>query len=107
MRPVHFEIHAADPERCASFYRDVFGWEIERIEAFERQVYVAQVARNGAGSLVEDGGAKAFGPRNLLLGEEGVLGNNTTNFVFPMGDAWKALPHSGNGDVDARNRFRE
>jgi len=35
MRPVHFEIHAADPERCASFYRDVFGWEIERIQAFE------------------------------------------------------------------------
>ena len=33
MRPVHFEIHAADPERCASFYRDVFGWEIERIQA--------------------------------------------------------------------------
>ena len=35
MRPVHFEIHAADPERCAAFYRDVFGWSIERIQAFE------------------------------------------------------------------------
>lgn len=28
-RVVHFEIHAADPERAAQFYRDVFGWEIK------------------------------------------------------------------------------
>ena len=27
-RVVHFEIHAADPERAAKFYREVFGWEI-------------------------------------------------------------------------------
>jgi predicted enzyme related to lactoylglutathione lyase len=26
---VHFEIHAASPERAAEFYRDVFGWDIE------------------------------------------------------------------------------
>lgn len=29
-RPVHFEIHAADPERMATFYRDLFGWTIEK-----------------------------------------------------------------------------
>ena len=27
-RVVHFEIHAADPERAAAFYRLVFGWNI-------------------------------------------------------------------------------
>jgi uncharacterized protein len=27
-RVVHFEIHAADPERAAAFYRDVFGWDV-------------------------------------------------------------------------------
>ncbi len=27
-RIVHFEIHAADPERAVKFYKDVFGWEI-------------------------------------------------------------------------------
>lgn len=27
-RLVHFEIHSADPERAAQFYRDVFGWDI-------------------------------------------------------------------------------
>lgn len=69
--------------------------QLAQIEAYERQIYVAQVTRNGAGSLVEAGGAKAFGPRNLLAGEEGVLGNNTTRWVFPMGDVWKA-PAPGN-----------
>lgn len=28
-RVVHFEIHAANPERCARFYTEVFGWEIK------------------------------------------------------------------------------
>lgn len=27
-RVIHFEIHAADPERAATFYRAVFGWQI-------------------------------------------------------------------------------
>ncbi|HEX7072170.1 MAG TPA: VOC family protein [Rhodothermales bacterium] len=26
-RLVHFEIHAADPERAMKFYREVFGWD--------------------------------------------------------------------------------
>ncbi|THD81980.1 MAG: VOC family protein [Phenylobacterium sp.] len=25
-RPIHFEIHAADPERCKGFYSALFGW---------------------------------------------------------------------------------
>jgi uncharacterized protein len=29
-RLVHFEIQADDPERAAQFYRDVFGWTIEK-----------------------------------------------------------------------------
>jgi len=28
-RVVHFEIQAEDPERAASFYREVFGWQID------------------------------------------------------------------------------
>ncbi len=30
MRPVHFEIHATDPERAVTFYEQVFGWTFER-----------------------------------------------------------------------------
>lgn len=29
-RPVHFEIHAGDPERAVTFYSTVFGWSFER-----------------------------------------------------------------------------
>jgi predicted enzyme related to lactoylglutathione lyase len=28
-RVVHFEIQAADPERAAKFYRELFGWDIK------------------------------------------------------------------------------
>jgi predicted enzyme related to lactoylglutathione lyase len=29
-RPVHFEIHATDPERAITFYTTVFDWSFER-----------------------------------------------------------------------------
>jgi predicted enzyme related to lactoylglutathione lyase len=29
-RPVHFEIHASDPERAVTFYTTVFDWSFER-----------------------------------------------------------------------------
>jgi hypothetical protein len=58
------------------------------IRAFEEQLYVAQVALKGAGSLIGKGGPPAFGPYNLRDGKVGELGNNTNTFVFPMGDAW-------------------
>lgn len=29
-RVVHFEIHAADPQRATSFYKEVFGWEFPK-----------------------------------------------------------------------------
>jgi len=28
-RPIHFEIQAADPEKAAKFYCELFGWEIK------------------------------------------------------------------------------
>lgn len=31
-RVVHFEIHASDPERLAGFYRELFGWTVEKWE---------------------------------------------------------------------------
>lgn len=29
-RPVHFEIHATDPEQIVNFYETVFGWKFNR-----------------------------------------------------------------------------
>jgi predicted enzyme related to lactoylglutathione lyase len=34
---VHFEIPADDPERAAAFYRELFGWEIQKWEPAEEQ----------------------------------------------------------------------
>jgi uncharacterized protein len=28
-RPIHFEIHATDPERVQAFYRALFGWQFQ------------------------------------------------------------------------------
>jgi predicted enzyme related to lactoylglutathione lyase len=34
-RVVHFEIHAADPERAARFYESVFGWSFNHMPAID------------------------------------------------------------------------
>ena len=34
-RPVHFEIHADQPERAVAFYENVFGWSIQKWEGPE------------------------------------------------------------------------
>lgn len=32
MRPIHFEIHASDPDRAVGFYTKVFGWGSQKWE---------------------------------------------------------------------------
>jgi hypothetical protein len=81
--------------------------QIARIVDFENQVFVAQVTSAAAGSLVEPGGPPAFGPRQLAAGDAGVLGNNTTRYVFPMDGKWTRLPRSDNQAANTRNAARE
>jgi hypothetical protein len=81
--------------------------QIARIVEFEAQVYVAQVSSTAAGSLIEADGPPAFGPRHLAAGDAGVLGNNTTRYVFPMGGKWAQLPRTGGELEKARNAARE
>ena len=80
---------------------------LERIIGFESQIYAAQSFSRGAGDLTEPGHPPALGPRALADGRTSVLGNNITNYVFPMGDVWKSLPRTGDADMDERNAFRE
>jgi len=63
--------------------------QLTKIQDFENQIYSAQTRSNEGGSLVEADGPAGFGPRNLAAGQKGVLGNNTTRWVFPVGDAWQ------------------
>jgi hypothetical protein len=81
--------------------------QIARIAAFEGQVYVAQVTSTAAGSLNDPDGPPAFGPRNLAAGDAGVLGNNTTRYVFPMGGKWGRLPRVKDEAENGRNASRE
>jgi len=58
--------------------------DLERIVAFEQQIYAAQAFDAGAGDLAAPGGPPGFGPENLAAAPAGVLGNNTSRFVFPL-----------------------
>ena len=48
-RVVHFEIHADDPQRAANFYRNVFGWQINKWEGPEDYWLVTTGADNEPG----------------------------------------------------------
>ncbi len=77
--------------------------QLQRIEDFEYQIYSAQVKLNGAGSLTEPDGPPGMGPYNLSKGEKGVLGNNITKWVIPVGDAWQAKkPGESEAEFDKR-----
>jgi cytochrome c peroxidase len=80
---------------------------LQKLLGFETQVFAAQINDAHAGPLVEPGGPAAFGPHALATGRTAVLGNNTTNYVFPIGDAWRQLPRTGEAAHDARSAARE
>jgi hypothetical protein len=81
--------------------------ELDKIREFELQLYAAQSTSNGAGPLHEPGGPSGLGPQAMAEGSDGVLGNNTTRFVFPMEDKWAKLPAGRDAAERERNAFRE
>ena len=48
-RPVHFEIHAADPNRAVAFYTAVFGWKTEDWSGFAGMPYFGMTTGEGPG----------------------------------------------------------
>lgn len=80
--------------------------QLEKIQAFELQLYAAQSHSSSAGTLHETGGPSSLGPEAMAAGTDGVLGNNTTRFVFPMEDRWASLPAANDAATQARNDFR-
>ena len=81
--------------------------QLERIEAFERQLYAAQAHSIGAGALDEADGPSGLGPHAMASGDDGVLGNNTTRFVIPMEGKWADLPEGRDAAERERAAFRE
>jgi hypothetical protein len=80
--------------------------ELEQIETFERQLYGAEIESIGAGRLDEPDGPPALGPMAMASGRDGLLGNNTSNYVFPYADAWRDFPAAEDDDQAQRNAFR-
>lgn len=62
--------------------------QVDAIVAFENQLYAVQDRHAGAGNLAASG-HHGLGVEAMRDGEDGVLGNNTTRFVFPVSDAWR------------------
>lgn len=54
MRPVHFEIHAADQQRCAKFYEAVFGWKVTKMQMPNFEYWLVTTGAEGTPGI--DGG---------------------------------------------------
>jgi hypothetical protein len=64
--------------------------QLDKIVAFEQQLYAAQVSDKIGGSLVEAGGPEGLGPRNLQHTPAVMLGDTFLNPVFKSFDQWRA-----------------
>jgi hypothetical protein len=80
--------------------------QLKEISEFESQIYAAQAEHVSAGDLQGPGGPPALGPSAMAKGRTGVLGNNTTWYVFPMGESWSDLEPTGNVETDKLLEFR-
>ena len=58
-RPVHFEIHAADPAKLSRFYAEVFGWQITHMPQFD---YYLIDTGDDDGPGINGGFVKRMGP---------------------------------------------
>jgi hypothetical protein len=81
--------------------------QLTSIEQFELQLYGAQSFSASGGALHEAGGPPGLGPEAMQKGRDGVLGNNTTQYVIPMEDKWADLPAGATPEEQARNAHRE
>ncbi|MFO0581873.1 MAG: VOC family protein [Anaeromyxobacter sp.] len=58
-RPVHFEIHAADPARAIRFYEALFGWAFQ---AYGGSDVAYWLVRTGEGPGIDGGLLQRMGP---------------------------------------------
>jgi hypothetical protein len=80
--------------------------ELNKIVAFENQIYVAQSHDRWGGSLVEAGGPPGLGPRAMADGKIHALANNDRDPVFRLFDAWKDPATMAKELAEAQREFR-
>lgn len=59
----HFEIHAEDPQKMASFYRDVFGWEVRKWENPAVDYWIIMTCPENTPAGINGGIVKRQGPK--------------------------------------------
>jgi predicted enzyme related to lactoylglutathione lyase len=60
---VHFEVHADDPERCAKFYSEVFGWEVTKWDNPHMEYWMVMTCPKGTAGAINGGIVRRQGPR--------------------------------------------
>jgi hypothetical protein len=105
--------HLTLKQQALGAYRDhqegrqgVSSENLQKIVAFENQVYVAQGFDKWGSSLVESGGPLGLGPRAMADGKLHVLANNNRDPVFRLFDAWKKPDTMPKDLTDAQREFR-
>jgi len=88
-RVVHFEIHADDPQRAVNFYRDVFGWQINKWEGPEDYWLIT------TGPKTEPGIDGAILRRNQPVSGEGVIAFVCTVDVPSVDDTAAKITSNG------------
>jgi hypothetical protein len=102
-RATTLKAQAADAARShLELTRGLSADQLQGIVAFEGQIYSAQARDAAAGALTD--GPPGFGPQNLAAAPAGVLGNNTSRYVFPLGDAWPAADGSAGASPEQEGR---
>ncbi len=80
--------------------------KMQKIIAFENQVFMAQSHDQWGGSLVEPNGPTGLGARAMANGKIHVLANNNRDPVFHLFDAWKKSDATPKDLTDAQREFR-
>ncbi|MET0203963.1 MAG: hypothetical protein ABW276_06605, partial [Casimicrobiaceae bacterium] len=102
-RATTLKVQATDAARThLGLTRSLSARELKGIVDFESQVYTAQARDTAAGALTD--GPPGFGPQNLAAAPAGVLGNNTSRYVFPMGEAWPATDGGNSASAEQEGR---
>lgn len=93
--PVHFEIHALDPERAMDFYTAVFDWKFERMDTLPYWLVDTgdEVGINGGLMAREDAG---------LVGTRAMNAYSTTLGVADLDKAMRVIEEEGGTIVMAR-----
>lgn len=83
-RVVHFEIHADNTNRCVSFYKGVFGWEITKWESPDPEIEYWLVMTVEEGDKVNIPGKEAHGIDGAIIKRNGPApqeGQPTNSYV--------------------------